>query len=53
MIQAQPAGGAGPNAAALILVEFPDAAAGQSFLRAILDPGALEKAMQPGVAGNP
>ena len=53
MIEAQAVGGAGPDAAALVFADLPDGPAGQALLGAVLDPGALEEAMQAAVGGHP
>jgi hypothetical protein len=46
MIKAQPAGGSGPDAAMLVFADLADSSAGQALFGAILNPGALEKAVQ-------
>ncbi len=53
VVEPQAVGGAGPDPAALIFAKLPDAPAGQAFFRPVLDPRALEEAMQPAVACRP
>ena len=53
MIEAQPAGGSGPEPATLIFADLADAPAGQALFGAILNPGALEEAVQAAFVGDP
>src|ERR1035441_9399018 len=53
MIEAQPVGSAGPDPVTPVFADLADSAAGQAFLGAILDPGALEEAVQATFVGDP